>query len=124
MEFVNFFTAQDGRPRTCMEAFVLMLSPMAPHLSEELWQVLGHKDSLAYEPWPEYDEEFTREQSIEYPIQVNGRLRGHLTAPVSAGNEELEQAALADAKVQRYIEGSTVRKIIIVPGKLINIVVS
>jgi leucyl-tRNA synthetase len=124
MEFVNFFTAQDTRPRACMEAFVLTLAPMAPHICEELWLILGHKESLAYEPWPEYDERFTREQTVEYPIQVNGRLRSRLTTPASATEEDLKQAALADAKVQRYIEGSTVRKIIVVSGKLINIVVS
>jgi leucyl-tRNA synthetase len=124
MEFVNWFTAQEVRPRACMEPFVLMLSPLAPHVAEELWQILGHGETLAYEPWPNHDERYTREDTVEVPVQVNGRLRGRLVAPAGASREELEKAALADPKVQRYIGDSPVRKVIVVPGKLINIVVA
>jgi len=123
MEFVNFFTSQESRPHSCMETFVLLLAPLAPHLAEELWQALGHSGSLAYEPWPAFDEKYTREDTVELPIQINGRLRSRLVASISASNEELESAALADAKVRRHLEGGTVRKVIIVPRKLINIVV-
>jgi leucyl-tRNA synthetase len=123
MEFVNFFTGQEARPVSCMETFVLMIAPLAPHLAEELWQALGHPDSLAYEPWPLFDEKYTREDTVEMPIQINGRLRSRLVASVSAAKEELEQAALADSKVRKYIEGTTVKKVIVVPSKLINIVV-
>jgi leucyl-tRNA synthetase len=124
MEFVNFFTATEMRPRACIEPFVLMLAPLAPHIAEELWQALGHTDTLAYAPWPEADERFTREDMVELPVQVNGRLRGHVTAPAGAGNAELERAAFDDPAVRKHIEGKTVRKVIVVPGKLINIVVS
>jgi leucyl-tRNA synthetase len=106
-----------------MEHFVLLLSPLAPHIAEELWQVLGHSGSLAYAPWPEFDETFTREDTIEMPIQINGRIRGRIIIPISASEEELNKAALSDPKVQKYLEGKTVRKIIFVPKKLINIVV-
>ncbi len=123
MEFVNFFTAQNAHPRSCMEKFVLMLAPLAPHLAEELWEALGHQDSLAYAPWPAYDERYTREDTIEYAVQINGKVRDRFVAPVSAGNKELETAALADPKIQKHLEGKTVRKVIVVPGKLINIVV-
>jgi len=78
---------------------------------------------LAYEPWPAFDEKYTREDTVELPIQINGRLRSRLVASISASNEELESAALADVKVRRHLEGGTVRKVIIVPRKLINIVV-
>jgi len=123
MEFVNYFTGQEVRPASCMENFVLLLSPLAPHIAEELWQVLGHSGSLAYAPWPEFDETFTREDTIEMPIQINGRIRGRIIIPISASEEELNKAALSDPKVQKYLEGKTVRKIIFVPKKLINIVV-
>jgi leucyl-tRNA synthetase len=122
MEFVNFFTTQSVRPRPCMEAFVLMLAPLAPHLAEELWQVLGHQESLSRAPWPEYDERYTHEDKVELAVQINGKVRDRFLADASAGNQELEAAALADPKVQKHLEGKTVRKVIIVPGKLINIV--
>jgi leucyl-tRNA synthetase len=122
MEFVNFFTAQGVRPRACMDAFVLMLAPLAPHMAEELWSVLGHQESLARAPWPEYDERYTREDTIELAVQINGKVRDRFLAAASASTQELQAAALADAKVQKHLEGKTVRKVIVVPGKLINIV--
>ena len=122
MEFVNFFTGQDVRPQSCLETFVLLLAPMAPHLCEELWQALGHRESLAYAPWPAFDPDYAQEDTIELPVQVNGRLRSRLIASVSATNEVLERAALDDPKVRKYLAASTVRKVIIVPRKLINIV--
>ncbi|MFH1572711.1 MAG: leucine--tRNA ligase [Acidobacteriota bacterium] len=122
MEFVNFFTGQDRRPAACMEKFVLMLAPLAPHLAEELWQALGHASSLSYEPWPEYDEAFTREEVLEVPVQINGRLRSRVVVSSSASPKEVEEAALADPKVQSYTMGKGVRKIIVVPQKLVNIV--
>jgi leucyl-tRNA synthetase len=122
MEFVNFFTGQPARPGSCMNAFVLLLAPLAPHIAEELWRVLGHSESLAHSPWPVFDSRYTQEDVIELPIQINGRLRGRLTASVSATSEDLERLALADPKVSKYLENSTVRKVVVVPKKLINIV--
>ncbi len=123
MEFVNFFTAQESRPHACMEDFVRMLAPMAPHICEELWQALGHSDSLICEPWPVFDSRHVQESTIEIPIQINGKIRGRITASVNATNSELEQAALADPRVIKSLEGNSVRKVIIVPKKLINIVI-
>jgi leucyl-tRNA synthetase len=123
MEFVNYFTGQDIRPLSCMESFVLMLSPMAPHICEELWQVLGHSESLAYALWPVFDPKYVEESVIELPIQINGRVRGRVAVPANADNKEVEQVALADPKVKKYLEGSSIRKVIVVPKKLINIVV-
>jgi leucyl-tRNA synthetase len=122
MEFVNYFTGQNARPRICMEAFVLMLAPMAPHICEELWQALGHRESLAYASWPGFELQYTQDKTVEIPVQINGRLRGKISAAVEATNSELEQAARADSKVQKYLEGLTIRKVIIVPNKLVNIV--
>jgi leucyl-tRNA synthetase len=124
MEFVNFFTAQDQRPLACMEPFVLLLSPMAPHIAEELWQRLGHSESLAYAAWPEFDPKYVQESTVEMPVQINGKVRGRVTVPATASSTEMEQAALNDSKVKKYLEGSSVRKVIVVPKKLINIVVA
>jgi leucyl-tRNA synthetase len=122
MEFVNFFTAQSVRPVGCMETFVLMLSPLAPHLAEELWGAVGHADSLAFAPWPDFEEKYTRDDILEIPVQVNGRVRGRLVVSSSAGREELERAALADPNVRRHLENAVIRKIVIVPNRLVNIV--
>jgi len=122
MEFVNYFTSQDNRPRACMESFVLMLAPMAPHIAEELWQVLGHSESLAYAPWPRFDPGYVEENVIEMPVQINGRVRGRIAVAADADSSEIERLALADPKVLKYLEGNAVRKIIVVPKKLINIV--
>lgn len=123
MEFVNYFTGQESRPLSCMNSFVLLLAPMAPHICEELWQVLGHSESLAYESWPVFDPKYVEESTVELPVQINGKVRGRITVPADAGQEDVKQAALADSKVQRYIEGASVRKVIVVPRKLVNIVV-
>jgi leucyl-tRNA synthetase len=122
MEFVNYFTAQETRPLFCMEQFVLMLSPMAPHISEELWQVLGHKESVAYIPWPQLDSRYLQESSIQIPVQINGKVRGKITVPADADPKALEQTAFSDPKVKKHLEGHVVRKTIIIPKKMINIV--
>jgi len=122
MEFVNYFTNQDIRPRACMEAFVLMLSPMAPHIAEELWQVLGHSESLAYVSWPVFDPKYVQDSTLEIPVQINGKVRGRVTAAADASKEELEKASLADPNVRKHLEGRPVQKIIVIPGKMINIV--
>ena len=124
MEFVNFFTAESARPRACMEAFVLLLAPLAPHLAEEVWQALGHRESLAFAPWPEYEERYTREDTIELPVQIDGRVRSRVVLPAAAGKEEIERAALSDPKVSKHLEGRRVARVVVVPRKLINIVLA
>ena len=123
MEFVNFFNKQTVRPRSAMERFVLLLSPYAPHIAEELWHVLGHGETLAYEPWPQYEEALTRENTIEVPVQVLGKLRAKVCVPADASPADIEAAARADQKVQEWIGGKQVVKVIVVPGRLINFVV-
>jgi leucyl-tRNA synthetase len=121
MIFVNEVTAQESRPRAVLEPFVLVLAPYAPHLAEELWEQLGHKQSLAYEPWPAYEASLLVEDTAEIVAQVNGKVRARLTVPAKASKEELEKLALAHADVQPFLAGKQVKKVIVVPGKLVNI---
>ncbi len=123
MEFVNYFTVQDRRPFVCMENFVLLLAPMAPHISEELWHTLGHSESLTFASWPTFDPKYVQESMIEMPIQINGKVRARITVAGDATDSEMEQAALKDSKVEKYLEGRPIRKVIVVPKKLISIVV-
>ncbi|MEM7477584.1 MAG: leucine--tRNA ligase [Planctomycetota bacterium] len=123
MEFVNFFTKQEVRPKAALEQFLLLLSPMAPHLAEELWQILGHNKTLAYEAWPTYDEAMTKSDEIEVPLQVNGKVRCRITVPAECSKDELEKLAMADARLQELTDGKTIVKTIVVPGRLVNVVV-
>jgi len=123
MEFTNFFTKETVRPREVLEKFVLILSPFAPHLAEELWQLLGHTKSLAYEPWPTYDEALTKDAEIEIPVQILGKLRGKVVVPAGSDQASLIAAARADARIAELLTGKEVVKTIVVPGKLVNFVV-
>jgi leucyl-tRNA synthetase len=123
MEFSNHLTRQEVRPRSALNTFVLLLGPFAPHLAEELWRVLGHADTIAYEPWPTYDDALTRADEIEVPIQINGKLRGKVMVPAGIDQAALQAAALADPKIKALLEGKTIKKVIVVPGKLVNIVI-
>ncbi len=124
MEFSNHLTKLERRPRSVLETLVLLLSPFAPHLAEELWSALGHPHTLAYEPWPRYEEALTRAEEIEIPVQINGKLRSKITMPADSDEAELQAAALADERIQSMLQGKQVRKVIVVPGKLVNIVVA
>ncbi len=123
MEFTNHLTPLMVRPRSVLEPFVLLLAPFAPHLAEELWHVLGHRDSLAYERWPAFDPALTKAEEAEVVVQINGKVRLRLTVPAEIDKAELEKTVLADERVRQLIEGKQVRKVIVVPGKLVNIVV-
>ena len=121
---VNELTAQDSRPRAVLEPFVLLLAPYAPHLAEELWHKLGHAESLAYEPWPAFDAALLVEDTVQIVVQVNGKIRARLDVPAQLTKAELEQRSLAHADVQAAIAGKSIKKVIVVPGKLVNIAVS
>jgi leucyl-tRNA synthetase len=123
MELTNFFTKADRRPRSAMATLVLLLSPMAPHIAEELWHALGHAGTLAYEPWPAYDETLLREDTIEIPVQVNGKLRGKVTVPAGAGPPAIEAAARADERIAAQLTGKQVLKTVVIPGRLVNFVI-
>ncbi len=124
MEFTNHLTKLEVRPRSVFDPFVLLLSPFAPHLAEELWAALGHADTLAYEPWPAHDPALTKADEIEVPVQVNGKLRSKVTVPAGADQETIKQAALADPRIRELIAGKQVKKVIVAGGKLVNIVVA
>jgi len=122
MEFVNFFTKETTRPKPVMSQFVLLLSPLAPHISEELWRLLGHKNTLAYEAWPQFDEALTVDSDVEIPIQILGKIRSKIMVPRGLGKEDLEAAARADEKIMQLLQGKQIRKVIVVPDRLVNIV--
>jgi len=123
MEFTNYFTKRTPRPRSAMERFLLLLSPFAPHMAEELWQVLGHESSLALETWPSFDESAIKEDTVEVPVQIGGKLRSRIRVPADADKAATESAALADPRVAERLEGKTIIKTIIVPGRMVNFVV-
>ncbi|QEL15353.1 leucine--tRNA ligase [Limnoglobus roseus] len=123
MEFTNYFTKQDVRPKAVMEPFLLLLAPYAPHAAEELWAALGHTTTLAYEPWPKFDPALTKADSIEIPVQVNGKLKAVLTVPAGIDAAGLEAAARADAKVIEAVGGKTIKKVIAKPPQMVNLVV-
>jgi leucyl-tRNA synthetase len=123
MEFVNFFTKQATRPRESLEKFVLLLSPYAPHIAEELWQLLGHSNTLAYEAWPVAEERWTRDEEVEVPVQILGKLRGKVVVPAGSDAASIEAAAKADPKIAELLTGKTIVKTVVVPGRLVNFVV-
>lgn len=123
MEFVNFFTKETVRPRSAMESIVLLLSPFAPHLAEELWQALGHTTTLAYHPWPVYDEALTKQAEIEVPLQVNGKLRGTVKVPADCTEEALEAAARSHDRLVELLEGKQIVKVVVKVGRMVNFVV-
>jgi leucyl-tRNA synthetase len=109
-------------PRAVLEPMVLMLAPMCPHVAEELWSALGHDESLAHGPFPTADERYLVDDTVEYPIQVNGKVRSRVTVPSSATQDEVRAAALAEEKITALIDGGEPRKVIVVPGRLVNVV--
>jgi len=124
MIFVNEVTAQEKRPRKLLEPFVLLLAPYAPHLAEEIWEKLGHQQSLAYEPWPQFEPALLKEDTVTIVLQVNGKLRDRADVPAQHSPAELEILALANDRVKEHLAGKQVKKVIVVPGKLVNIVAS
>jgi leucyl-tRNA synthetase len=124
MEFTNHCIKKGKVSLDSAEKFVKCLSPFAPHLAEELWALYGHQETLAYEPFPEYDEQYLVEDTFEYPVSFNGRLRFKIALPVSMPDDEIEAAVLGHESAQKWIEGKQVRKVIVVQGKIVNVVVN
>ncbi|MGH3632919.1 MAG: class I tRNA ligase family protein, partial [Mycobacterium sp.] len=125
IEYTNHLTKQHGDvvPQAAVEPLVLMLAPLAPHVAEELWQRLGNDASLAHGPFPVADPAYLIEDTVEYPVQVNGKVRGKVVVAADADTDTLEAAALADEKVQAFLDGATPKKVIVVAGRLVNLVV-
>ena len=123
IEYTNHLTKEGVTARSAIEPLVLMVAPLAPHLAEEMWRRLGHEGSLAHGPFPEVDERYLVDDTVELPVQVNGKVRGKITVAADADKAALEAAALADEKVQAFLAGATPKKAIVVPGRLVNLVV-
>jgi leucyl-tRNA synthetase len=122
IELNNTLMKEEAVPRSVAETFALLLSPFAPHLAEELWEALGHRQTLAYEPWPRADEQLLAAAEIELPIQVNGKVRATISVPVDLAKADILSRARAERNVQAHLEGKRVVKEIYVPGRIVNLV--
>lgn len=122
MVLVNEFYKADSLPLEYVEGLVKLISPITPHMAEELWTLLGNVGSIAYAKWPTYDENKLVEDTVEIVVQVNGKIKQHLKVSRTASKEELEELALNDEKIKAELEGKTIRRVIAVPGKLVNVV--
>jgi len=123
MIFVNHLSKQTIKPKSVVEKFILILAPFSPHIAEELWQRLGHTNSLTYEPWPEYDEELIKEKEIELAVQVNGKIKDRIVVAAEADEEQIKQKAMTCEKVIAAMAGKEPKKIIVIKSRLVNIVI-
>jgi leucyl-tRNA synthetase len=122
MIIVNQATSAATLPRETLETFLRLLAPYAPHICEELWSRLGHDELIAHATWPVHDEALCIDDLIPIVIQVNGKKRDELQVPKDAEKEELEKLALASEKAQKHLQGREPKRVIVVPGRLVNIV--
>ncbi len=122
MVFLNETLKEDNHSRQSLETFLRLLAPFAPHMAEELWQRLGHSESLAYALWPDYDPVCLIEDQVELPIMIQGKVRGRIVVSREATAEEIEAAALGDPQVVKWLEGRLLKQIVVVPGKIVNLV--
>ncbi|MHC4936316.1 MAG: leucine--tRNA ligase [Planctomycetota bacterium] len=122
-EFVNEMNPQETRPRAVMEPFVLLLAPYAPHLAEEIWERLGHGESLLWHPFPEAESQWLVDDTVEVPVQVNGKIRARLSVATDITEEAIRELAFADQKVLAHVEGRQVVKFIYVPGRMVTVAV-
>ena len=120
---VNELTALKSNKRKILEPIALLVSPYAPHIAEELWSLLGHEHSITEASFPVFDESYLKESAFEYPVMINGKMRAKLNLDLSLSKDEIQEAALADETVQKWLEGKAPKKIIIVPGKIVNLVI-
>ena len=123
MIFLNLVYKKGKVTRDTARIFTLILSPFAPHLGEELWHILGHNQSLAYEPWPAVNTDYLKVDIIEYPVSFNGKMRFKIDLPADMGKDKIEKAVLEDARSEKWTGGTSPLKIVVVPGKIVNVVV-
>ena len=124
MEFVNFCTPLERRPRAILEPFVTVLAPFAPHLAEELWKLLGRPAPVSLAAWPAVEEQWLKDDTVEIPVQIQGKLRGRVVVPAGADAAAMQAAAVADPKIAELLDGKRVVKVVAVPGRLVNFVVN
>ena len=125
IEYVNYLTKTypGGAPRAAVEPLVQMVSPLAPHIAEELWLVLGHTETITFEPFPEFDEQWLVDDTVEVPVQINGKVKARIDVAADASKDDLEAAARADERVAALVAGKNVVKVIAIPGRMVNLVV-
>ena len=125
IEYVNYLTKTypSGAPRAAVEPLVQMVSPLAPHIAEELWSVLGHSETITFEPFPEFSEQWLVDDTVEVPVQINGKVKARIDVATDASKDDLEAAALADERVADLVAGKNVVKVIAIPGRMVNLVV-
>ena len=123
MIFINAVYKEDIFPKEYAEGFVKLLNPVAPHIGEELWEMLGHNNTIAYEVWPTWDESLLGEDEKEIAVQVNGKVRATVKIAVDEDEESIKEKALEEENVKRHMEGKEVVKVIVIKGKIVNIVV-
>ncbi|PLA37153.1 leucine--tRNA ligase [Corynebacterium coyleae] len=125
IEYVNYLTKTypSGAPRDAVEPLVQMVSPLAPHIAEELWSRLDHPETITFEPFPEFAEQWLTDDTVEVPVQINGKVKARIDVATDASKEDLEAAALADDRVAALVDGKTVVKVIAIPGRMVNLVV-
>jgi leucyl-tRNA synthetase len=122
MEFVNFCTPLERRPRAILEPFVTVLAPFAPHLAEELWEILGRPAPVSRAAWPAVEEKWLKDDTVEIPVQIQGKLRGRVVVPADADADAMKAAAVSDPKIAELIAGKEIAKVVAVPGRLVNFV--
>jgi leucyl-tRNA synthetase len=120
---VNELVTLKSNKRAILEPLTIILSPYAPHITEEIWSLLGHPESIAFAAFPVWDEKYLTESTFEYPISVNGKMRGKLAFPTDKLKEEIEKEVLSSGVIDKYLEGKAPKKIIVVPNKIVNVVV-
>ncbi len=123
MIYLNFLTKHKLRKRELIEPFLIMLSPFAPHIAEELWERSGHSETVQFEPFPAYNEEFLKEDTKEYPVAINGKVRAKIKLPANISSEDARKIVLELDKIKKYTEGKSLKRFIFVPNRMINIVV-
>jgi leucyl-tRNA synthetase len=119
---VNELSALKSNKRGILEPLAILVSPYAPHIAEELWNLLGHEGSITEASFPVFDESHLKESAFEYPVMINGKMRVKIKLDLSLSKDQIQEAALADETVQKWLEGKAPKKIIIVPGKIVNLV--
>ncbi len=123
MVFINAVYKEDVFPKEYAEGFIKLMNPICPHITEEMWQRLGHDNTIAYEPWPTYDESKTIDDTISIGVQVNGKLRATIEVGLNEDKDSIQEKALNEENVKKYTEGNTIVKVIVVPGRIVNIVI-
>ena len=125
---ISSFSPQDSEVRivlkNAIKTAILLLSPFSPHISEEMWEMMGNKPSLSEQKWPEWDEEMAREEEIELVIQVNGKVRARLMVPHGLSDDIIKEKALEDAKIKSFCDEGSIRNVLVVRGRLVNIVLN